>query len=318
MTEEPSEPEVALNPGLTGRERLVWYIRDMQAEGRQLWTFTDSNATRADITNPQGGPGVHFVAAEGESVWDAIARDTPWLDGSDPPGPFVRMANGSNEFHPRMARPMALMESQKMWLPLIEDEQPYLTEAQSQLVALVRQLQAIARVVQPTEQTMAAFGHEIRNLLILAATEVEMHWRGVLKANGGKKERLNTKDYVRLAGAMRLPEYRVRFHPYPGVELSPFSGWVPEQSTQSLDWYAAYNDVKHNREDQFDRATLSAAFNGIAACSILLVAQFGSDALDRDLKSVLSVETPPWPLEDMYYSQPGEGDWFAISHPALG
>jgi len=52
--------------------------------------------------------------------------------------------------------------------------------ARSQLTLLVRKLKAICHIVQPSTKTLDAYGHEIRNLLILAATEVEMHWRAVL------------------------------------------------------------------------------------------------------------------------------------------
>lgn len=295
-----------------------WYIRELEGHGQQLWSFTETSATRADITNAEAGPGTHFVAKEGETVWDTISRQTPWLEDVAPPGPFVRMTNQPNNFFPRMARPLALTMEPKLWLPKFEDEQYYVTEAKSQLVALVRQLQAVARVVQPSPGTLDAYGHEIRNLLILTATEVEMHLRGILRAHGVQKSQLSTNDFVKLAGLMRLGDYCVHFHPYPDIEpIAPFTDWTPARPSQSLGWYAAYNGVKHNREQEFDRATLGAALTGVAACSVLMVAQFGSDALGNSVSDVLSIKPPRWALEDMYYAEPGEGDWFTTPHPGL-
>lgn len=63
-------------------------------------------------------------------------------------------------------------------------EKDYLASARSQLTSLARKLETICQTVQPSEKNLDVYGHEIRNLLILAATEAEMHWRGILTANG--------------------------------------------------------------------------------------------------------------------------------------
>ena len=96
-----------------------------------------------------------------------------------------------------------------------------------QLTVLTRQLDRICQTVQPTEETFGALGHDIRNLLILACTEVESHWRGVLVANGVSKDRFTTQDYVAQREAMRLDEYAIDFPNYPWLApLEPFEGWV--------------------------------------------------------------------------------------------
>ncbi|MBN9990748.1 hypothetical protein JND45_15550, partial [Listeria monocytogenes] len=88
----------------------------------------------------------------------------------------------------------------------------YITSAQNQLGSLIDDLRAICRVVQPAASTLSVYGHEIRNLLILAATEVEMHWRGILTANGSTAK-FNTNEFVKLAAPLGLRDYAVHFHP---------------------------------------------------------------------------------------------------------
>jgi hypothetical protein len=73
------------------------------------------------------------------------------------------------------------------------------------------------------------FGHATRNILILACTEVEAHWKKILEANGYENKergdrRLNTKDYVHLLDAMRLDQYVVNLNYYPW--LSTASSWL--------------------------------------------------------------------------------------------
>ena len=46
--------------------------------------------------------------------------------------------------------------------------------------------------------------------------------------------------------------------------------------------YAAYNEVKHDREVNFKRATLRHAIEAVAACVVMLAAQFGLEALKRN------------------------------------
>ena len=57
--------------------------------------------------------------------------------------------------------------------------------------------------------------------------------------------------------------------------LTPYKGWSIQASTQSLEWYDAYNKTKHNREDCLGLATLDRAVTAVAAASVMFYAQFG-------------------------------------------
>jgi len=129
--------------------------------------------------------------------------------------------------------------------------------------------------VQPSERTLVVYGHEIRNLLILAATEAEMHWRGILIANGAPRTtKFSSNEYVKLVEPLKLRDYAINFYDFPDLPpFQPFAGWSREDPTDSLPWYAAYNGVKHNREDEFQRGTLRCAFEAVSANIALLVAQ---------------------------------------------
>lgn len=295
-----------------------WYVRDRGADhGPQLWRIRPQTATRMGITNAEGGPGSYYAAEPGETIWACLRRQTPWLNGMEDPGPFQRIIRNPGDYHHRIGRPILSMDPQTLWLPDDRLEQRYITGAQNQLGSLIDDLRSICRVVQPAPRTLSVYGHEIRNLLILAATEVEMHWRGILVANG-RTAKFNTNEYVKLADPLGLRAFTVRFHPCPDIDpFTPFALWDAADPTNSLPWFSAYNGVKHNRENEFERASLANAFAAIAACAALLVAQFGQQALTPDLKRIVGVEAPEWPVEEMYVMPQTDKGWTAQPHPAL-
>lgn len=294
-----------------------WFVRSI-GEEHQLWKIAGGRAIRSGITAPERGPGSFFEAGPGETIWDVIRRHTPWLDDQVAPGPFVPVDNAPGRFFPRMARPIIGEGLDVARLPDGEQACGYLRSSQTQLEALLSDLDAICRVVEPSGDTLNVYGHEIRNLLILAATEVEMHMAGVMIANGETRERLTTASYVKLAGPLRLRDYSVRFHRYPAVAaVMPFSGWDMQSPTQSLQWYDAYNAVKHNRGRQFARATLANAFQAVGACASLLVAQFGDVGLSDELTRMLDVAATPWPLGALYVAPQHFSEWAPTNHPAL-
>jgi hypothetical protein len=129
----------------------------------------------------------------------------------------------------------------------------------------------------------SAFGHRTRELLLLACTEVENAWRAILKANNydnrqHNNDRMTTRDYVKLKGPMRLGKWTLRLPDYPDTpDLQPFDPWAETAASQSLPWYEAYNATKHNRAQDFHKATLWSAVEAVAASWVMYGAQFGPD-----------------------------------------
>ena len=149
---------------------------------------------------------------------------------------------------------------------------------------LFSRLRDIFQVVEPDHVHDSVFGHELRQLVILACTEVESSWRAVLSANQypAGAGRWNTKDYVKLLGPMKLDEYAVTLASHPDYgPIVPFRGWEVAEATRSLGWYDAYNSTKHNREEELHRATLGVTVEAMAAVHVMTVAQFGFDEVQR-------------------------------------
>jgi hypothetical protein len=143
---------------------------------------------------------------------------------------------------------------------------------------LLAKMEAVFETIEPSPENMETYGHRIRELLLIACMEVEASWAAVLKANGYAKERLNTRDYVKLLNPMVLDSYEVLLSSYHEVlPFSPFEGWRDDTPTQSLPWYNAYNLTKHNRETYLNAATLRRAIHAVGAAVVMFYAQFGKN-----------------------------------------
>lgn len=150
------------------------------------------------------------------------------------------------------------------------------TDAAVAFQILEEETESIFRVVEPDPTTHSAvYGHKIRELLILACTEVENLFKRVMAENGYLNPD-KTTDYVKTLPVLMLDQWEVAFLSYPNYpRLKPFHGWDPRAPSQTLYWYEAYNDTKHNRHVNFSAATLERALESVAAVFVLMAAQFG-------------------------------------------
>lgn len=151
-----------------------------------------------------------------------------------------------------------------------------LTQAVTTSSILIKNLFRLFETIEPTTDNFDSYGHEIRNLLLLACMEVETNFVGILEANGNIKPRMNTTDYIKLKDPLQLTDYQIKFEFYPELPIfEPFKGWNAGSPTQTLGWYHAYNKTKHNREQELKSATLNNTIESISGLLAILYAQFG-------------------------------------------
>ncbi len=155
--------------------------------------------------------------------------------------------------------------------------QKELTQSSVSLQILLDKLESLFEFLEPSEQNESAYGHRIREIILLASMEVESAWSAVLRDNGYTSEQdFNTKDYVKLLNPMFLDGYKLSLQQYPQFSpFSPFEGWNPAAPTHSLIWYDAYNKIKHDREKNLPLATLQNAITSVGAAAVMYRAQFG-------------------------------------------
>jgi hypothetical protein len=200
------------------------------------------------------------------------------------------------------------------------ETKPSFVQSVQQIELLLEDLAAIFRVVSPSMRNLEAFGAGIRDLIILACTEVEAQWKGILTANHVQPAGIffKTTDYVKLYSPLKLNEYELYLVRYPDIKpTAPLRSWDATNPTTSLPWYEAYNQVKHDREKHFKDASLGHAIEAVAACIVMLAAQFGPAALRRHkLMSLFEFKLiPKWEPKELYYEPIPNEKWRDVDYP---
>jgi hypothetical protein len=288
-----------------------------------IWSVQDARAVRFahPLYREKGGTPQFVERGSTGDIWNALRAKFPeWFEGTSCHS-FERMDLVPGQYFPRMARPDDREPEPSPGIyPGAKQDVNEIASYRGQLRALMRQLEHICQTVHPCTQTLSMFGHDIRNLLILACTEVEAHLKGILLANNYPDGRLSTNDYVKLAVPMRFAEYSVNFPLYPWLSpIRPFDRWgLSGRPSQELDWYVAYNAVKHDREREFERATLKAAFTAVTACAVLMWARFGEKVGGDGLGYFFNlVDVPKWRPTELYISpyKPYASGWTPQNYP---
>ena len=171
-----------------------------------------------------------------------------------------------------------------------------LCRAKRDLGILIQKLQDILLYVEPSESGLKTYSHKIRELLILACTELECTFKTY---SFGKNQGMN--DYVKILSMVNLAKHKLSLVGYTNpYKCCPFEKWDPKQPTKSLLWYDAYNQVKHNKDDSFHSATLENCINAIAANIVIFAIRYSPGVLynENDTCSNLVRNSLDFRLED--------------------
>lgn len=145
-------------------------------------------------------------------------------------------------------------------------------------------LQGIFDYIEPADCNKCVFSHSLYALLLRACTEVEANFKSILVANGVPgSDNFNMNDYKKVEESSKLSKYKVTF-PFwrnlngsmSDLEMIPFESF---QEGNRPAWYVSYNEVKHNRDKEFQEASLLNCMNAVAAILVLLYSQFGASCL---------------------------------------
>lgn len=140
---------------------------------------------------------------------------------------------------------------------------------------IVKDLEKILEYVEPCSANWHVYSHRIYELFLRTCTEFESNCKSILNSNGYiKKGDLNINDYYLINNSSRLTEYQVKVKNWNSNEkiILPFENW---NSKNSLKWYKDYNEVKHNRENKFEKASLENLLYSITALLCILYSQYG-------------------------------------------
>ena len=176
-----------------------------------------------------------------------------------------------------------------------------LCHAKRDLGILIQKLQEILLYVEPSSEGLKAYSHKIRELLILSCTDLESTFK---KYKLGKNDKMS--DYVKILNYVDLTKYHIGLVGYANpFKCCPFENWNKGKETKSLPWYDAYNQIKHNRDENFPLATLENCINAISANLIMFAVRYAPMTLynENDVCSNLARSSLSYTIEhsnDLY------------------
>jgi len=140
---------------------------------------------------------------------------------------------------------------------------------------LKKDLKTIFEYIEPVGNNFRAFSHRLFELLLRACMENEANCINIIIQNTASLGEINILRYSDLEGPMKLSEYKVKCQWIDYPEFSPFESFaISERNKRSPLWYRDYNAVKHNRVDNFEKATLDNVIQAIGAVYVILSAQY--------------------------------------------
>ncbi len=186
------------------------------------------------------------------------------------------------------------------------------------------ELKSLFVSVEPASESLATYSFRIHGLLMRVCIEIEANMRAILSDNGYKPREdrfgrpvLNMMVYRKIEYSHHLSSYEVGLPLWRGGDriMKPFQSW---RESNSLDWYQAYNESKHDRQDAFTKANIKNLLNAVGALLILITAQFGTesfskgadhlaltdswnDGMSSTVGSIFRIKHPDdWPEAEMY------------------
>lgn len=175
-------------------------------------------------------------------------------------------------------------------------------------LVLLKDVQELFDYVEPADCNLPCYSYRIHALLLRACVEVEANCKAILSENGYRRSgNWRMEDYRKVEKTHLLSGYEVLVPNWSGKHSvrKPFAAWG---SGESLAWYKAYNESKHDRHGQFAKANFDHLLNACSGLLVLLSAQFGTNDFSS-IDPFLSVEGRGDGMES------GIGGYFRVRFP---
>jgi hypothetical protein len=148
---------------------------------------------------------------------------------------------------------------------------------------LISDFQRICQFIEPTDDNLKTYSHRIYELFLRSCTEFESIAKDSLASvSYSKTKNLNINDYVHLESYLGLERFEVGMLLWrPNRRFTkPFDKWTT--NSPKLIWYQNYNQVKHNRNNDFQKSNLENLVLAISGLFVLMAQT-----------SLLPAESPP-------------------------
>jgi hypothetical protein len=138
--------------------------------------------------------------------------------------------------------------------------------------------------IDPSNENFETFSHRIYELYLRSCTALEAVFKRILHEADYQPshQRLDIEDYFIVNSTNKLNEYETRLDSWRSCEykLKPFEAW-DSTNYVPLGWYQSYNNVKHDRDQNFKEANLRNLIMSIGGLFVLLYSEFSKDVFGQ-------------------------------------
>jgi hypothetical protein len=145
---------------------------------------------------------------------------------------------------------------------------------------LSKDLRQTFEFVDPDISHWNVYSHRFYELLLRICTEFESHCKKICEIGLGNKQAKNIGHYSKLNGILSnevkfyLSDFQFSLTDFDGKTIYPLNNFSNSNiKLVSPDWFRSYNDVKHNRSDNFKMATLGNVIESYCGLTAILYIQ---------------------------------------------
>ena len=136
-------------------------------------------------------------------------------------------------------------------------------------LAIEDDLAKTSRFVEFVKDNYKTFSIEFARIILASSSEFDVVAKEICKSISPQTNVKNINDYrnIILSKFPKYPSMEVII-PRFNIILNPWGEWKESKNTS---WWKSYNNVKHNRDEYYNEATLEVALNSVAGlmCGIL-------------------------------------------------
>lgn len=145
-----------------------------------------------------------------------------------------------------------------------------MNQSQAELVLkwyleLEERLSQILHVTQYTPETQLIFLPPLVNIVLDSCSLLDAIFREEFIGTEKRNKLTISKFCPYFESTFNFSGIKTILYQYPLLYLKPFEGWCNNDKYQSLEWWSAYNKLKHDRIREHKNATLKNAVNAICA-----------------------------------------------------
>lgn len=132
-------------------------------------------------------------------------------------------------------------------------------------------LSDVVEVLPYSDEHLDVWSPHLVTVLLEACSQLDSLWKAKFRQAGSRsKDQSNIHDYFDRFGSDVAHRWLVFWGEH-GVRVQPFSPWADAATYKPLDWWKAYNDVKHDRLANRRQAKLRHAVDAVAGLFVAIL-----------------------------------------------